>query len=64
MLNFNIILLSSTRINHSEIFFKISAPKHFAKITGKHLRQGIFFNKAVGPKLTGLSPAILLKKRP
>ena len=64
MLNFDMFLLSSTRIICSEMFFKISALKNFAKITGKHLHQGIFFNKAVGPKLASLSPATLLKKSP
>ena len=32
--------------------------RNFAKLTGKHLCQGLFFNKFAGPKL-----ATLLKKR-
>ena len=37
---------------------KKGALGNFAKFTGKHLRQSLFFNKVVG-----LRPAILLKKR-
>ena len=33
-------------------------PRNFAKFTGKHLCQGLLFNKVVG-----LRPAALLKKR-
>ena len=32
--------------------------RNFAKLTGKHLCQGLFFNK-----VAGLRPAILFKKR-
>ena len=32
--------------------------ENFSKFTGKHLRQGLFFNK-----VAGLRPATLLKKR-
>ena len=35
-----------------------SVLKNFAKFTGKHLCQSLFFNKAAG-----LRPAVLLKKR-
>ena len=37
---------------------KIGVLKNFAKFTGKHLCQSLFFNK-----VTGLRPSTLLKKR-
>ena len=40
------------------MFFKIGVLKNFAKFTGKHLCQSLFFNKVAGLRL-----AILLKKR-
>ena len=40
------------------MFFEIGVLKNFAKFTGKHLCQSLFFNK-----VTGLRPASLLKKR-
>ena len=43
----------------AEGFCKKGVLGNFAKFTGKHLCQSIFFNKAAG-----LRPAILLKKRP
>ena len=63
MLNFNVILRPTTRITRSQMFFKIGALKNFAKFTGKHLHQGLFFNKVVGHKFAGLRSATLLKKR-
>ena len=36
----------------------VTEPRNFAKFTGKHLYQSLFFNK-----VRGLSPATLLKKR-
>ena len=41
-----------------EVFCKKGALKNFAKFIGKHLYQGLFFNK-----VAGLRPATLLKKR-
>ena len=41
-----------------EVFCKKGALKNFAKFTGKHLCQSLFFDKVHGPK-----PATLLKKR-
>ena len=41
-----------------EVFCKKSALKNFAKFTGKHLCQGLFFNK-----VAGFRPSTLLKKR-
>ena len=40
------------------MFFKKSVLRNLAKFTGKHLYQGLFFNK-----VEGLRPATLLKKR-
>ena len=47
------------RSSRLEVFFKKGIHKNFAKFTGKHLCQKLFFNK-----VAGLSPATLLKKRP
>ena len=41
-----------------ELFCKKGALKNFVKFTGKHLHQGLFFNKVAGPR-----SATLLKKR-
>ena len=41
-----------------EVFYKEGVLKDFAKFTGKHLCQRLFFNK-----VAGLRPAILLKKK-
>ena len=42
-----------------EVFCKKSVLINFAKFTGKHLCQSIFFNK-----VSALRPATLLKRRP
>ena len=41
-----------------EVFCKKGALKNLAKLTGKHLRQSLFFNK-----VAGVRPATFLKKR-
>ena len=41
-----------------EVFCKKGVLKNFAKFTGKHLCQSLFFNK-----VAGLRPVTLLKKR-
>ena len=46
------------RSSHSDVFCKKGVLRNFAKFTGKHLCQCLFFNKAAG-----LSSANLLKKR-
>ena len=46
------------RSSHRRCSVKKGAFGNFAKFTGKHLCQGLFFNK-----LAGLIPATLLKKR-
>ena len=44
--------------SHPDVFYKKGALRNFAKFTGKHLCQSLFFNK-----VAGLRPATLLKKR-
>ena len=46
------------RSSRPEVFYKTGVLRNFTKFTGKHLCQSLFFNK-----ITGLSPATLLKKR-
>ena len=45
-------------LNCPEVFCKKGVLRNFAKCTGKHLCQSLFFNK-----VAGLRPATLLKKR-
>ena len=47
-----------TRSSRLEVFCKKGVVENFAKFTGKHLRQSLFFNK-----VAGLSPTTLLEKR-
>ena len=49
---------STSRSSYPEVFCKNDVLRNFAKFTGKHLHQSLFFNKVVG-----LRPATLLKKR-
>ena len=46
------------RSSDSEVFYKKGVLRNFAKFTGKHLCQRLFFNK-----VAGLRPATLLEKR-
>ena len=46
------------RSSRQEVFCKKGVLENFAKFTGKHLCQGLFFNK-----VAGLRPATLFKKR-
>ena len=46
------------RSSHMKVFCKTGVLRYFAKFTGKHLCQGLFFNK-----VAGLRAATLLKKR-
>ena len=45
------------RSNRSEVFCEKGVLRNFAKFTGKHLSQGLFFNK-----VSGLRSATLNKK--
>ena len=47
-----------SRSSHPEVFFRKVVLRNFAKFTGDHLCQSLFFNKAAA-----LRPATLLKKR-
>ena len=55
---FGIIFITTIRSSRPDVFCKKSVLKNFAKFTGKHLCQSLFFNK-----IEGLRPATLLKKR-
>ena len=57
----NIAKLRKCRSSCPELFCKKDVLKNFVKLTGKHLRQSLFFNKVAD--LADLSPATLLKKR-
>ena len=46
------------RSSRPEVFCKNGVLRNFAKFTGKHLYQSLFFNKVAGQR-----PATLLKKR-
>ena len=46
------------RSSRPEVFCKKGVLRNFAKFTGKHLCQSLFFNK-----VAGLRPSTLLKKR-
>ena len=50
--------LLTFRDNHRRCSVRKGALRSFAKFTGKHLRQSLFFNK-----VAGLRPATLLKMR-
>ena len=39
-----------TRTSHLEVFFKKGVLTNFAKFTGKHLGQNLFFNRVAGLK--------------
>ena len=50
--------VSSYRSSRLEVFCRQRVHRNFAKFTGKHLCQSLFFNK-----VAALGPATLLKKR-
>ena len=55
---YKLVLRKSTcRSSHRRSFVRKSVLRNFAKFTGRHLWQSLFFNK-----VTGLRPAILFKK--
>ena len=43
--NQDTIMLTEIRSSRPEVFCKKDVLKNFAKFTGKHLRQSLFFNK-------------------
>ena len=42
------VLSETLRGSRPEVFYKVGVLKDFAKFTGKHLRQSLFFNKVAG----------------
>ena len=58
LLLFWFVCLSRFRSSHRGFSVKKGVLRNFAKLTGKHLCQSLFFNK-----VEGLRPATLLKKR-
>ena len=54
----NFHYLGIGRSSRPKVFSKKGVLIHFSKLTGKHLCQSLFFNS-----VSGLRPAILLKKR-
>ena len=56
---FSTLVFRRCRSSRREVFCKKVVLRNFAKFTGKHLCQSLFFSK-----FAGLSPATLLKKRP
>ena len=58
MIIFAITIQMTTRSSHQRCSVRKGVLRYFAKFTGKHLCQGLFFNK-----VAGLRPATLLKKR-
>ena len=53
-----IFLISTVQKQPAEVLFNKRLPTNFAKFTGKHLGQSLFFNK-----VAGLRSATLLKNR-
>ena len=47
--------LNHLRSSHPEVFYKMVAMEHFAKLTGKHLLQTLFFNEVADLRVTALS---------
>ena len=55
----NLQVRATYRSSRPEVFCRKGVLRNFAKFTGKHLSQSLFFNKVVA----GLRPATLLKER-
>ena len=53
------IITVHLRSNRPEVFCKKGVLRNFAKFTGKHQCQSLFFNK-----VAGLRPEVLLKRAP
>ena len=47
-LSLSFFLLMSIRSSRPDVFYKKGVLRNFAKLTGKHLCQSLFFNKVVG----------------
>ena len=57
MIVFAIIIQMTTRSSHQRCSVRKDVLRNFAKFTGKHLRQVLFYNKVAGPE-----SATLLKR--
>ena len=57
MIVFAITIQMTIRSSHQRCSVRKGVHRKFAKLTGKHLRHVLFFNKVAGPE-----PATLLKK--
>ena len=44
----NFVALEKFQKQPPEVSYKEGVPKNFAKFTGKHLNQSLFFNKVAG----------------
>ena len=42
------VILKNLQKQPPEVFYKKGAPRNFAKFTGKHLCQSLFFNEVAG----------------
>ena len=58
MIVFAITIQITTRSSHQRCSVRKDGLRNFAKLTGKHLCQILFYNKIVGPE-----PATFFKKR-
>ena len=47
-IDFNFLESTFNRSSHPEVFYKKGVLRNFMKFKGKHLCQGLFFNKAAG----------------
>ena len=52
-----LLIIIPGKFSRPEVFCKKGVPRKFAKFTGKHLCQSLFFNK-----VAGIRPATLLKR--
>ena len=56
-INLNIIVTTTiNRRSRPEVFCKKVVLRNYAKLTGKHLCQGLFFNKVAGFSVVGFYP--------
>ena len=54
-----ILVIRVYRSNRPEVFYKKGVLRNFTKFRGKHLYQGLFFNKVAGLKPVGLNGLVL-----
>ena len=56
-------LYSYVRSSHPEVFCKEGVHRNFAKFTGKHLYQSLFFDKVAGFRLQASTPLVATSVR-